>query len=81
MAISISSLKLKFENENVLKNYDRNKATQLNPMILVSFFPDENALSDKTKTCDTLGFQSSQIPPFSFFGTPGMCSCVSHTAQ
>ena len=39
----------KIENDYVLRNYNKIKTTQLISMFLVSFFSEDNALSDEKK--------------------------------
>ena len=41
-------------------------------MILVSFFSEDNVLSDETKICYIFEYQSNENRAFRFFGTPGM---------
>ena len=54
------------------------KLSQPNSVVLVSFFSDENALSNyEAKTCDTFGLQSTENPHFRFLWTdPGFSAGV-----
>ena len=68
----------KIDNDYVLRNDHRIKTTQPISMILVSFFSEDNVLSDEIKLCD-FEYQSNENQTFrSFFGTPGICdlSCT-----
>ena len=61
----------KFENYHVLRN-DHNKiirikTTQPISMILVSFFSEDNVLSDKIKICYIFEYQSNENRAFHFF--------------
>ena len=41
-------------------------------MILVSFFSEDNDLSDEIKLCYIFEYQSNKNLAFCFFGTPGI---------
>ena len=41
-------------------------------MILVSFFSEDNILSDEIKICSIFEYQSNENRVFRFFGTPGI---------
>ena len=41
-------------------------------MILVSFFSEDNALSDEIKICYIVEYQSNENQAFLFFGTPSL---------
>ena len=41
-------------------------------MILVSFFSEDNALSDEIKICYTFEYQNNENRAFPLFGTPGI---------
>ena len=53
----------KFDNDYVLRNDHRIKITQPIPMILVSFFWEDNVLSDEIKICCIFEYQSNKIVP------------------
>ena len=63
----------KIDNDYVLRNDHRIKTTQPISMILVSFFAEDNVLSDEIKIC----YQSNEIrafrfpPPLFFLGGGG----------
>ena len=63
-----------FENDCISRNRHRIKITQPNLMILVSFSSGEDALSNDVKIYHTFSSQSTENPPFPFFGTPGISS-------
>ena len=46
--------------------------TEPNQMILVSFFTEDNALSDEIKICCIFEYQSNENQAFHFFGTPSI---------
>ena len=46
----------KIDNDYVLRNDHKIKITQPIPMILVSFFSEDNVLSDEIKICYTLEY-------------------------
>ena len=62
----------KIDNDYVLRNDHRIKTTQPFAMILVSFFLEDNVLSDEIKICYIFECQSNESPAFPFFGTPGI---------
>ena len=62
----------KFENDCISRSGHRFKITQPNLMILVSFSSAEDALSNDVKQFDIFSSQSTENPPFCFFGTPGI---------
>ena len=59
----------KFVNECVSRIGCRINTTEPNHMILVSFFSEDNVLSDKIKICYIFEFQSNENRAFRFFGT------------
>ena len=58
----------KFDNDYVFKNGHRIKTTQPIPMILVSFFSEDNDLSDEIKICYIFEYQSKKNRAFRFLG-------------
>ena len=62
----------KIDNDRVLKNDYRIITTQPISMILVSFFSEDNVLSDEIKICYIFEYQSNGNQAFCFFGTPGV---------
>ena len=72
----------KFDNDYVLRNDHRIKTTQPISMILVSFFSEDNVLSDEIKICYIFDFffeyQSNENRAFRFLGTPGVVHVVVH---
>ena len=57
----------KFDNDYVLSIDHRIKTTQLISMILVSFFTEDNVLSDEIKICYIFEYQSKENWAFRFF--------------
>ena len=57
----------KFVNDCVSRNGCRINTTKPNEMILVSFFSDDNVLSDEIKICNILEYQSNKKQAFQFF--------------
>ena len=65
----------KIDNDYVLRNDHRIKKTaQPISMILVSFFSEDNILSDETKMCYILNIKVKKIEHSTFLGTPGIGS-------
>ena len=62
----------KIDNDYVLRNGHRIKTIQPISMILVSFFSEDNVLSDEIKICCIFEYQSNANRAFRFFGTPGI---------
>ena len=62
----------KIDNDNVLRNDHRSKTTRPISMILVSFFSEDNVLSDEIEMCYIFEHQSNENRAFCFFGTPGI---------
>ena len=63
----------KIDNDRVLRNDHRIKNyTQPISMILVSFFSEDNVLSDELKIYYIFEYQSNENRAFRFFGTPGI---------
>ena len=69
----------KFVNDCVSRNCCRINITQPNQMILVSFFSEDNVLSDEIKICYFFEYHSNKNRAFLFFffflgggGTPGI---------
>ena len=63
----------KIVNDRVSRNGFRINTTEPNHMILVSFFSEDNVLSDEIKICYIFEFQSNENRAFRFFGgTPGI---------
>ena len=58
----------KIDNDYVLRNYHRIKTTQLSSMILLSFFSEDNVLSDEIKICYIFEYQSNQWKSSVFLG-------------
>ena len=56
----------------VSRNSCRINTTEPYPMILVSFFSEDNALSDEIKICYIFEYLSNEKRLFRFFGTPGI---------
>ena len=50
-------------------------------MILLSFFLEDNVLSDEIKICHIFEFQSNENRVFLFFGTPGIVSTPKYLYQ
>ena len=61
----------KIDNDYVLRNYNWIKTTQPISMILVSFFSEDNVLSDEIKICYIFEYQRIENQVFCIFGTPG----------
>ena len=57
----------KIDNDNVFRNDHRIKTTQPISMILVSFFSEDNVLSDEIKICYIFKFQINENRGFRFF--------------
>ena len=69
----------KIDNYHVLINDNRIKTTQPISMILVSFFSEDNVLSDEIKICFIFEYQSNENRAFPFFGgTPGIGQNIIH---
>ena len=66
----------KIDNDYVLRNGNRIKTTQPISIILVSFFSEDNVLSDEIKTCYIFEYQSNENRAFRFLGTPGIYTYV-----
>ena len=64
----------KIVNDYVLRNDHRIKTTQPILMILVSFFSEDNVLSDEIKICYIFEYQiqRNENEGFYFLGTPGI---------
>ena len=60
----------KISNDTVLRNEHRFKTTQQILMILVSFFLEDNVLSDEIKICYIFEYQSNENRAFRFVGHP-----------
>ena len=60
----------KIDDDHVLRNYHRIKTSPQIPMILVSFFSEDNILSDATKIFSNI--KVKKIERSAFFGTPGI---------
>ena len=68
--------KLLILNNDVFRNDNRIKTTQPISMILVSFFSEDNVLSDEIKLCYIFEFQSNEYRAFRFFGDTWYCYLV-----
>ena len=66
--------KEKFDNDYVLRNDHRIKTTQPISMILVSFFLEDNVLSDEIKICYIFEYsiKVTKIERSAFWGTLGI---------
>ena len=62
----------KNDNDHVLRNDHRFKTTQPISKILVSFFSEDNVLSDEIKICYFSNIKVTKIERSAFFGTPGI---------
>ena len=62
----------KIDNDDVLRNYHAIKTAQPISMIFVSFFSEDNVLSDEIKICCIFEYQSNENRAFRFFGTPSI---------
>ena len=72
----------KIGNDHVLRNDYRIKTTQPISIILVSFFSEDNVLSDEIKICYIFYINGTKIERSAFFGTPDICEClVAKTVQ
>ena len=60
----------KIDNDHVLRNDHRIKITQPISWILVSFFSEDNVLSNEIKMCYIFEYQSNDNRAFRSFGTP-----------
>ena len=60
----------KIENDYVLRNDNRIKTTQPISMILVSFFSEDNVLSDEIKNAIFLNIKVTKIERSAFLGHP-----------
>ena len=60
------------DNDYVLRNDHSINITQPVSMILVSFFSEDNVLSDEINVCYIFKYQSNENLAFCFFGTPGI---------
>ena len=60
----------KMDNDYVLRNDHRIKTTQPLSMIFVSFFSEDNVLSDEINICYIFEYQSNENWAFRFFWTP-----------
>ena len=69
---SVAKIKQNLKMKCVSRNVHRIKITQPNSMILVPFSSAEDALFNDVKKYDTFRSQGTKIPPFLFFGTPGI---------
>ena len=58
----------KIDNDFVLRNDHRIKTTQPISMILVSFFSEDNVLSDEIKICYISEYQSNENQAFRLLG-------------
>ena len=63
---------VKIDNDAVLRNDNRIKTTQPILMILLSFFSEDNGLSDKIKICYIFKYQSNEFERSALWGTPGI---------
>ena len=62
----------KIDDDYVLRNYHRIKTAHPISVILVSFFSEDNALSDEIKICYIVEYQSNENQAFRFLGTPSL---------
>ena len=67
-AVNSSRRFIKFVNDCVSRNGCRINTIEPNQMILVSFFSDDNTLSDEIKICSIFEYQSNENRAFRFFG-------------